>query len=81
MKDARLFIGGERFASQMRVPVIGAYTRKDVAEAHVEDHYLVERAVDAAKRAFELLRDIDLGLLRHRPRVAIRGMTDERLSP
>ena len=52
MKDARLFIGGEWLASQTLVPVIDEYTRKDVAEAHVADRELVERAADAAKRAF-----------------------------
>jgi acyl-CoA reductase-like NAD-dependent aldehyde dehydrogenase len=51
-KDARLFIGGEWLARQTLVPVIDEYTRKDVAEAHVADRELAERAVDAAKRAF-----------------------------
>jgi succinate-semialdehyde dehydrogenase/glutarate-semialdehyde dehydrogenase len=52
MKDARLFIGGKWIESKTRSPVLDKFSRKEVAQAHVADEGLVERAVAAAKTAF-----------------------------
>jgi succinate-semialdehyde dehydrogenase/glutarate-semialdehyde dehydrogenase len=52
MKDAQLFIGGKWIDSKTQSPVLDKFSRKEVAQAHVADEELVERAVAAAKTAF-----------------------------
>jgi succinate-semialdehyde dehydrogenase/glutarate-semialdehyde dehydrogenase len=52
VKDARLFIGGKWLEGNGRFAVLDKFSRKEVAEAHVADKELVDRAVEAARAAF-----------------------------
>ena len=53
MKDARLFIAGKWAEAPTQFPVLDKFSRREVARAHVADKNLVDRAVSAAKTAFQ----------------------------
>jgi acyl-CoA reductase-like NAD-dependent aldehyde dehydrogenase len=53
VKDARLFIAGKWVEAPTQFPVLDKFSRREVARAHVADKSLVDRAVSAAKTAFQ----------------------------